>query len=1512
MAQSLPVQHSLKGTLNLDTDPANIQQGNYCDAKNVQFIGRGVEGTLPISPVLRNELMTSMGAVASQRKLVRVFFDLNTPYVFRFLAPGGNGQLRNSALSSGIVIQDITVNSASYAAAASFLQGVLQNTYSFSSSVVAGSNFIEIDLVGAFQLDWSVVSVGANQFSTEIRREAIPLNYTGTLSLVGGYDLLGDLFLFSTPQERLPSEISGCSVISGPGGLVQIAFPSPHGLSNGDEIFIQDGSNDVNGYWLVNVINPSNVSLRFSSFVAGGLCTVVLDRRGVGEIGVAVQDNATKVWTYTRLLRSVEFGFSTLRQVEVQAEVKPIGKAFYFHQVKYNPPRVFYYVGNYVTDGAISFVNNDNRYVYGSIFNQLSNQQNILEGTLEFVGQEGGGSVRPGNKQYFLRMVGQEGALFTTEPFAFTGLVNVSVAAPSGDPQAIAGGEGNVSSGRVNVLRATGLRNDLYESVELCVVEWFGDAFTASVVRREILSGSEITLRHTGTEATTPLPTSELNLAYPKIKNIGSERIVDNRLVYMDIDYAIDKDLSDWAETITHRIFKYPTTTTGEVQAFQFGNYLDLRETVRFLGYSWYETHRFGLRVYWRDGGRSRVYWIDDIKFDISPTNVSLPNRRTGAPANYDLRGTGGNDVTFVPAVEFALNMDFQVNGRPVRELISRIEFMRVDLNDNPAFREVLFSGMGVVGAEGFRTQGNASVGRRPNLIFAGSGATLVEYFPFPFFSGQDRYDLIGGGAPAPPYQNMGQTTWSSPAPFTPNLVRGAMFIVSNDVLFGGDIPSFEAGDKMINFGRPRAFEGLPFEATLSLQSNFIRDFSLEGLGVNPAGGPTSVQPFIHDIRGGGLVPANSYSVLDTFNTQSGTFVQSEFHASMFSSLNNIPLADIQEPTYQFVSSFGVSLVQPWDFILPGGIPATYSNTNEGVYYVSYYRERFYDPNNPDNSKFGNREESVYTTTANVFNVNEFQFGTITLAVFGGDTFTTRVQHKLWTHLDNQPPGDDYTDGTFAMSFVSQSYVNPLMRVVNDQDPSGAFPQKPISNYRAWLDNRLPDQTFYNRAYSYQKFVQERNYREPRVDEERFPTLVIWSDLGPTGSLLDAYRNFLPLNRKELDRIFGRIVHAEVVNNELFVLQERKWQREFFNTTGLVSASPDDAIALGNTGVLARKGVGLSAYGTRHKWSAIRGRLASGADCVCWMDVENGTIVRYGGDGTRSISFPSGVDQFFKENSQWVFEHDTPAAGLGICGVWNERFKEFRWAVRGFRRPDIDPWTARVNIPVGATVRVPGSGYEPVRLKECILAHESSSINNPVTGASRDFFWRDVLLTDGRHYNIYSIVYSEAKNGFTTFLEPVPRVMLPWRADYVTQKYGDFNNRPLFLENSGLDGWYDVDGTPLIADGFIEAVINYNSDQIKQFTALYVDCELVPYRVEFTTPEQESFLVDTDFTYREGVWVSPIKNDILTSATGSNEDDTTRLYGRWIKVKIWFESGKMQTLRNFRVRLEFSARYVQT
>jgi hypothetical protein len=1196
---------------------------------------------------------------------------------------------------------------------------------------------------------------------------------------------------------------------------------------------------------------------------------------------------------------------------------------------------VFYYRGDFIQDGALRFVSPVNRYDYGNIADEIRNQANYLTGCLEFLRQDVGGSLTGGNKQYFIRMVGERGSIFTTDAHAFTGLVSAPVFNATSDPASISGVISATSSGKRNFLRAYNLRNDIYSFIELGVLEWFGDAVTASIVRREEISSPEIILEHNGSETLTPIALAEVFATQPIIENIGSEAITDNRLVYLDIDYRQDDDFSDWAKTITHRIFKEPISTTGSYNSFKEGGFQTAENVVKYMGYTWNETHRFGIRLCLRNGGGvTQTYWIDDIKFDISPTNITLPNRRTGAPPNYDLNGVSngfGADVTFVPAVEFGLDLGYLIDGIPVRDLVEKVEFMRVDLNDSPSYREILFSGYAVQSySNSFRQAlpSTSSIGLpftsvQNNQIPVGEGYR----FPFPFFSGRgafpnaqssfnptgdDNYNTAGLNQSS--FASLqGSSTATIPLPNQPGvnnfeLVTYAMFVLSPDIMIGGrGSVQYIGGDRLINYGRPAAL------FSNGINGDFYRDFELIGLGVKPDNGvpgPVPTTEFIHDLVDSAIVGRQSSALLSGASVFPTDILM---HSLAYSAVSSGGGAFVS-PTFQFEASQAVSL--DTSIARPLGQsanPAEYNNTNEGVYYVAYYRPRSYDPNNPDASKFGNRELTSYTTTGNFVLIDSSSPQTFASKVFGGDTFVARTPLKAWNHLDTIPGNPpDFTDYSQAIGMVCQSYVNPLMRSVVDTDPAAMFPPKPLRDYDTWLSNFLLDQMYYDTSYSYHKAIISPGFGDTEDFEFKFPTLVIWSDNTPDGAFFDGYRNFPPLNRKELPRDQGRIVHAEILFDELFILQERAWKRAYFNSTALIDTDTSDQIALGNVGVMNRKETQMSSYGTRNKWSVIRGRMSSGNDCLYWMNTEYGVIVRYG-SATGNITVASGIDQFFKENSNWIYENDTPAGGNGVSGVWNERFREARWFVRGYRKPDFDFWAPRTNYFVGQTILGPASGFSTVTMKICIKNNFSSSLNNPFTGADKDEFWEDVSLSDRRYFNFYSVVYSEAKEAITTFLTPIPMIAMQWGADFLTQKYGAFVRKPVFIENKGLpEVWYDSDGSVLSEDGYIEPVINWMPDVTKHFYALYINSQFAPDRVEFFTPGQESYLLQSDFEARENMWVAPIKNDILTAINGTPDEDTSQLYGRFIKVRLYFNAGKNQFIRDIRVRLKVNSRYLQT
>jgi len=1481
MANILPVQHNIKGTLDLDSEFGDVRSGNYVGAENVQFISKEGNESIPKQPFIGNKFLFDRGRVEVQNKRFRLFFALGDTFTFQVFSANNSQQL--SSLFS-------VPSNASYAAYRSAIQGFLTSA-GLSSTITIGSDHLNIEITSVATYDYQFRVNGARVIVTQ---ESIANNFTGFLKDIGSFDLNGDLFLFSTPQEELHEELNVVSVSS----LGVVTTSLPHGLVSGNEV--QLAGNGVNdGILLVHVVlSPTSFTYYYPTGVTGTGGVLTKNYTGVGEIGVARFNEQAETGTYTRLLRSKEFGFNTLHQIDCDGEVNPLGKSLYFNQYKFNPPRVFYYSGAYVTDGALTYVIPENRYEYGTIDLETRTILNIQTAKIDLVNVSEGGNLKAGNKQYFLRFLTSEDALAGTDYHAFTGNVNIYKAFATGDPNKIAGNVSGTLTTKKVVLRVENAQPALFGFVELCVAEWFGDSVTFSTVRREEFTEETFEIEHTGFEVATPLSTEEVLRLNSLIKNIGGQRIVDNRLVMHDITYEERKDFRVWAERIEHTIIKEQITGNGFVASGKvYGGYQNPQNTFRFIGYKWFETHRFGIRLYLKEGGVTETFWIDDIKFDITPTNVTTPNRRVGTPpTNYELNVQTLDDNFFVPGVEFSnIDLDYLIDGKRVRDIVGKIEFMRVELKDDT--KEVLLNGMGIVSTYGIYEEGSRRFGNL-NTTFSSSNPTYQARYPFPFFSGQNIFTVDVGGVPTAPfntngYRNMINTEAAG------NLKRGivdyfGLFIMSNDIVFGKNQIERAPGDQIINFGRPLAEPAVPVEGLVN--ENFIRDFRLLNMGVN--GLP---DPYFYNIEDARILPRDSNVVMDRNGVSPGP----TFYVSNAKSDRNLGVSfDNYERTYVFESSMAVSLVNSLRAPLPSpALPLSFTNSDEGVYWVSYYRPKAYTT--PDASKFGDRDKTIYISTGMSELVNENLPATISTKVFGGDTFIGRTQLKLWNHL-TETAGDDYTDETYAMSFVSQSTVSPEMRTDIGLVAPASFPATPTNDYKAWLTNLTLDSTEYDTSYNFHAVGNSNAYSETRTFIEEFPTRVIWSDLKPEGSFFDSYRFFPPGQFSDYSRTYGPVVHIETLDDEFFVMQHRNFSREYFNTTGTISSDTDELVILGNAGVLARKGATITSYGSLHKWSCVKGRSASGQDVLYWFSAENGLFLKYGGRGAEPLSMAKGLNQWFNENSKFVYGYNTPAAGRGICGGWNERFQELRYTFRGYKNSP--EWAVGNFYGKGDVVIFGGNGFVHVQLYLSRIDHTSSLANQP---GGNTVTWEQISEKDSRYYNVFTLVYNEMKDGFTSFLSPKPLIYHRWRNNLLTQRYGEWEQYPHYLENFGdYNTWYSSEMGELAEDGFIIPVINYNSDVIKKFSALYVDSEVAPDRVEFFTPEHESFLVLSDFESREGMWVSTIKND--TIPTGNNDDDTSRLFGRYLLVKVFFSPKKFQSLRNIRVRLQFNSRYLQT
>ena len=1467
----------------IDTDSPYDDNKNAADAKNVTYIGNDSRNVGHAMPILGNRPAFDMGSVSQQNKIYRVYIDGTGLQSLEITAKGTNTAALFVAPFTD-TIADATSNIQIWAAAAGI-----------GAVIIAGSNYIDVQLIpsgGTQAFRWYMRSTGVDELTFEVRQEAIEPTLAGELIDVGGYDLLGNLFIWSTSQKRLPTVLSVNIVNAFLTYPIQIVCDAPHGLVNNQWVNIEGvvGKTGANGSWSVFVLNALEFRIMLANdsnpYISGGKITIYPS--GIGEIGVAQKNQATLNWEYTRLLRSTQWNWTTKKQFDVHCDQTDTSINTYSTNDN-TVPVVFYYrqpkdgifinsAWNGVTgdrDGALSF--NGGQYDYDSVYSETALFLSDAGARIKFTNQlQSGGGLTAGNKRYVVRLLTRIGS--TTNWSELSNPVSVYAASNQLDPEKIIGDVAGALTGKINILTVSNIAVDLFSFIELGVIEYAGVAVSGVIVRREAITGETMQLSHSGNEPNAAiLDVTQILAITEPISTAKNIRAIDNRLLLSNLTVPSNINFLDFAKQIKHSIKRVKIPSTGTITGgITFGDYQDPINVNTKVGYMHNETYRFSCRLKYKSGGSwTQNYWIDDIRVDDYlqlgvPYNRGNPygdNRRVVSLP--DLALTDGDDV-WVAYVEFTnINFDILVGGgQRLGDVFDEISFERAE-----CIPEVLFTGMARMAIRSSQT-----------------GTTLPDQL-------QPR-PMLNTGSSQEDYNNLGTTLVGTGTTFAVD--RNYMAICSPDILLGGVSIEFGGGDRIINFGNPFALFNFPRQNADDVSFIELRDTLV-------AGGQTS------------NVPTDTHPVTDTVFRGFGYF------GSV--TLNNEPF---QMRQLGLVSSHfftSAQLVSTSGFLVNNG--AFFGAFDFGYYYVQYYR--------PKINKYEQQSETLYVTCGSEY---VFQGATpqTTFDVFGGDTFTQKTYMNMSRAFNLSPAQHKWNDG---IAFYSQNRVNAGMRqksstvaaqLVFPVDPAGVTINDRI---RDWLfQGNLEETLSYDLGYNIQNNISLHSaFDRYLIQNYDQPTRIRWSQLKPQNAIADLYRIFLPLDFKDLDNSDGEINHMEKINGELFTLQNKKWQRQFFNTRGTLQVQSISDVVIGDGSVMSRDGQTISNFGTQNKWAAILGKSKGGNDIIFWWDGINKMWMRFGGDGTLSLSEIKGMENFAANNLNWVVPNDTPADGEGIHGVWHQRMGEAIWFVRGKRGAVPTPtfFNGVVTVPfLPAIIQNAFEGIPMIWLANCGYVADSIVFyvpttfstfeqtgefwkslvaNNTSTPALSNPTWEVIPHTDTNYYSEFSIAFNEKLNevtqaktpsGFSSFYTPLPMIAHEWTNGYVSPRPISPLSKHYEHNRGAYLTWYEHNGATQTEEGYVELVINKDTDMPMLYQALVVNAESRPYKISFYTQGQETFIVAADFEVMNGVWQAAIKNDITGVVVQPvNEQDTSQMFGTYIRVRFYFEVDKFNAINDF-------------
>lgn len=1592
------------GSMDKDSDPRYVgkgdSNGDYIDARNIQCVPQDGNENGTISPTLGNEFAFSLGSVSQQNKRYRLVFDgdVTKQHELKFSSANRDANIVVGTGTNGALSFNGTVTSFTTA----FNNAISGSGVSWVLSTSTPGE-VELELASYPMYQWYLESVGPNVINPIVIAEAIPVDLAGPLKDIGSYDLLGDLFIFSTTQDNEPTAISATIIAIGPtlfngtiatGPTTTLTFSAPHGMVQGQWITISGSFNLwLNGLFLVSqVLNATQIEIPTVLAwggtlpqVAPGPEVITIHPRGIGEIGVAQKNDNTGAWTYIRLLRSVELNFITTKQIDSFFK-RVSGIVTGYFTDNYNQPRRIVYKSEYIQDGALNFVFRANEYAYGSIREAMVLQRPESSATVRLVEQSNvSGELYPGIKYYVVRQK-TVGGTFSS----FSGLSSPILVTHYYDDDGIvyggeyAGGRGGSRTTVANTIEVSNLSsNNVYPISQVACVEIVDGVVAAEIVTEfETPISGLFTIIDTGINRIGPIDVAKIipfgaGSRILKAKNI---REIDLRNVISNVSTLSSIDLAEFALKMRHslvrKVIKEGTLTdVGDFQSAE-----TLKDS---LGLMLNETYRVGCRAYLRNIGWTDYFYVDDIKIDNNAINTSNPldNRRISGLPSMELSGIDPTVALTIPFQSFENTgrMNFinytDVNGAaqlgyththqweaffagrtnpyeskyiyyspqleffpdwsvpiselgnaPAGEVISAIEFGIANVPHS-----VKASGIGVYCAQDnqFLTdiQGNKpdqrgdkhSSSLTPNSIYEFPFSPIqnmylknVNSYPFDFL----KFTSIGG------FNNI-RLDAVELNPRTDYIVLHS----PDDIIEGGENFFPELANEIIILGAMESVKVLQHGiATASSQAN-NGAFSI----FHPSG-----QEYFN--------PSQKIAVVDVAKVKdTGGASTIMNNGEIFERVDGIDknygitaLGIAFPDTLGFATNRKDSLV--FRLASPAATIPEVSITKQfrGVVYAQAYsdeRANFKEKSLSEYSKIG--ESVVILSTPQQ-----------SIVVNGGDTSTTLFYYKNRSAVPINLGGGLFGSCSSSLvGMVTQSRKNAKMLTaayLNLVPPantqlklyptdfiSSAAPISLATERVSLAEWGMADGVFLNSGvpYTTSTYELQRDYDWNAIPSlfrvahtsflefinedgmNREATRIWYSERSIIGEISDSYRIFLPISIKDLDPSFGEIFHHESVNGELFTLQPRKWQSQFFNTRGEIQVSGNALGAIiGDGSVLSRDGRTLSRYGTQNKWSASMGVSLGGKDVLYWYNAENGLFIRFGADGTSIISDATKMRAFSNRAANWLRGKDVPAFEQGIRSVWDDRSKEMIWTFTGWRLLEqwaVSPLSPSASILVGLVIKndnAPSDSFEGFpRFFKCILTHVASIQNEPGVGSDWETYWEQVQYDDFNYYSIFTLAYNEVTNGFSTFYGHIPKTYLKWRDTFLSSHPTERNL--IYEHRRGLPTtWYESGVTPpKIEDAYIEAVINDLPEESKRFISAEILSENIPDRIEYRTESQYTWSEPADFKVNDDQFRGFILNDATVSQ--SPRGNTRRMDGDYIKAKFFFIGGTMNKLYSMVVKL---------
>ena len=1175
----------------------------------------------------------------------------------------------------------------------------------------------------------------------------------------------------------------------------------------------------------------------------------------ISEFGVLSTTNNGATFSYTRLIKSRKIGFNKERRIDAQVERSGLMINLYWTDGN-NYPRAIYLKNSLISTTDALLYSNGGQYDLDTIDEEtnlfIKKPVSYFE---DIKVLPSGGNISSGNKRYTGRFLTE--ALVDTEFMYPTNPLNIYSKDTIVQSEIVGDDEGVLTSKSVQ-LTIKNITPGIYRYFELVVLEYGRTSFYSKIVQRYRLkeNQTELTVVHSdlGQDNIT-ISNEEVIAITSKYTSAENIRIFDNRMVLSNLSEQIDYNLNAWSTAITHSVEQGFIQSTGH----SFNNLAAPKKSYTDYTYNEYLVPENVLNYtsyIYNDTYRFgvQVLWKKTGKWSLPywVDDVRIDRSSTNVVGNRRISSISGIDINLQDST-----LD---NTKYYYVKFHNIDLDYVVPGTGQRLRDLILSFRFV------RSQRIPEV-LASGIFYAASDASLfteTRYTTaplYPFFGYQNG---TSAGVANPLAGAAGYVSGTAQ-----NLAIGTSNLLSSSSTCGGTGSADRSN--ILYFYSP----DLKYGAT-----SYSPDLSKDKIKL--AAAPNKYGTY------SGYSSNSSQRHADGSNTShyqefGGYFGATTQDYTTFNVLEHDSVDDggnvgiggfVAENSFDFTGAVQSSNASCEVFLINTTAHSNTALSDDGMWYGQIFRDL------GGNKKYpANKELSIYENVGHLYVLSSGQSGIIDeVSVYGGDSFIQRSHMALVRLPHSASPG--LWGGGYGISLYSQNVGNIQMAFLNEHDltfngPGYQFPQYLDKEYtgKYWvlsggspvssaLDNGQVGIGLFYWLEQWPEVSNQLNYNssytyvDGTITEQGYND----DDNGYDGYLPSRiiWSSKKPLGSTRDDfRIFKPLdfadldlTHGAIRHHEVLNANFYTWQ--------------DKSV----------------------QRQYFRDGSLIGADTGSDIVVGAGSILNIPGQELTSIgmnkkwSYVKGTNTNGKDTFYWVNDKLQKILRFGSDGtrvISDKGFISFLSNNGKFNQDD--------------TYHLSGKGIHGVwndKYSEAIFTFKYQKPGD---------------LTEYK----FTVAYDEIKDGFTSFHSYYPNIYLKYRDTFFSVKPDEQNK--IYLHDSGTEGNYY--GSQF--EGNITFVMNYDTNVPKYFEAIQVDSLKIPFYTWLYTSSHESYLDETEFINREGLWYSAVKNDILTAPLSTNSEDTTRLFGKYLKIKLSLEaSGHGQKINNAIIKFRPSPRLYNT